>query len=55
MYHPLWPKYGSNPGPEVSFSEKDGSIPSHMLHGAGIFTNICPKNHPDAQCEAPQL
>ena len=19
---------------------------SHMLHGAGIFTNICPKNHP---------
>jgi len=25
-----------------------GYIPkgSHMLHGAGIFTNICPKNHP---------
>ena len=21
---------------------------SHMLHGAGIFTNICPKNHPNA-------
>jgi hypothetical protein len=20
---------------------------SYMLHGAGIFTNICPKNHPN--------
>ena len=20
---------------------------AHMLHGAGIFTNICPKNHPN--------
>ena len=20
---------------------------THMLHGAGIFTNICPKNHPN--------
>ena len=21
-------------------------ISTHMLHGAGIFTNICPKKHP---------
>ena len=23
-----------------------GSLMTHMLHGAGMFTNICPNNHP---------
>ena len=26
-----------------------------MLHGAGIFTNICPKNHPVLQVNIPYM
>jgi len=36
-------------GVKVSLARKpqmDRSDRSHMLHGAVIFTNICPKNHP---------
>ena len=36
---------------KIEFSQglgtaQQGSYISHMLHGAGIFANICPKNHP---------
>ena len=28
-------------------NKKNGGYTTHMLHGAGIFTNICPLNHPN--------
>ena len=31
---------------ELITSPKSDIIIPHMLHGAGIFTNICPKNDP---------
>ena len=35
------------PARAVNLLDSDSIIQlSHMLHGAGIFTNICPKNHP---------
>jgi hypothetical protein len=33
--------------------EKPLRIPSHRIHGAGIFTYICPKNHPVLQVNLP--